>query len=345
MKRRMDILLLLGAVTIGLIMTGGCGSWQEEEIQKSLMQSGYESIWNDQTQKTQPDLETVEKNASDSTTKQEVEVTEIIESDSMVNLKLDVEVPEETDASLQAKTSAMLNAESSSEVKEDPDAAVKQELDAEVKEDLDTAVKQELGATVKEEPDAAGKRELGPIENSDSDSANAPDQMQVENEQVQEEVEAEPEEENGIQDTFAQETVHQFVVERIEATCTADGYTKRYCSLCQEVASETILPCKGHVITENWWWQPTCTATGYKNVLCSVCGYVDTEKSGTVERLPHTIVEAVVQQGNCMSDTIIQQKCTVCQEIIEEDRYTEYNKHCWSSNEEGTYCDWCGISK
>ena len=140
-------------------------------------------------------------------------------------------------------------------------------------------------------------------------------------------------------------TEHNFVTEITEATCLENGKHKKYCAFCGTIVSEMVLPAKGHNMTESWWWQATCTETGYRNVLCSVCGYIDEANSGTVERLPHSIIDVKVQQGNCMMDTVIYHKCSVCGEMIEEERYTEHDDHNWCTDEEGTYCERCGISR
>lgn len=68
------------------------------------------------------------------------------------------------------------------------------------------------------------------------------------------------------------------------------------------------------------------------------------------EPLPHDVEDIVIQEGNCMKDTVIQHICKICGVKVQGDtRYTVYDKHNWITEwvdrESITYCEWCGVAK
>jgi hypothetical protein len=69
-------------------------------------------------------------------------------------------------------------------------------------------------------------------------------------------------------------------VETVPATCTEDGYTRVYCSICGNVIEETIIKASGHQPGE---WEivtpATASTSGLKVKKCSVCGTVLEEKT------------------------------------------------------------------
>ena len=66
---------------------------------------------------------------------------------------------------------------------------------------------------------------------------------------------------------------HEYTeIERVEPTCTTDGYVTKVCGLCEKVKT-TKLPALGHTAGE---WtvvmEPTCTTEGQMSTICTVCG-------------------------------------------------------------------------
>ena len=67
-----------------------------------------------------------------------------------------------------------------------------------------------------------------------------------------------------------------------------------------------------HAWTEYWWSYPTCAAHGDVTVYCALCNEVDESKTGRVEPLGHTIEGYVVDNGDCVSPSTTEYRCTVC---------------------------------
>ena len=89
------------------------------------------------------------------------------------------------------------------------------------------------------------------------------------------------------------EHVHNYVVDRKEATCEEKGYTQKKCSVCGEVleGSYEEIPALGHKLTKTKAKEATCIEDGTKGYwICEVCGKVFADADGTVE----TTVEACV---------------------------------------------------
>jgi len=66
---------------------------------------------------------------------------------------------------------------------------------------------------------------------------------------------------------------HEYTeIEKVEPTCTTDGYVTKVCGLCEKVKT-TKLPATGHIAGE---WtvtvEPTCTTEGQMSTTCTVCG-------------------------------------------------------------------------
>ena len=110
----------------------------------------------------------------------------------------------------------------------------------------------------------------------------------------------------------------------------------------QEVQENTCA--LGHEFEASVWETATCLKSGYYNNVCRRCGLVE---SVTVEPLPHDVEDILIQEGNCMQDTVIRHICKSCGQQVESDtRYTP-EVHKWSSavvdDREVFYCEWCGV--
>lgn len=84
---------------------------------------------------------------------------------------------------------------------------------------------------------------------------------------------------------------------------------------------------------------------GYYNKICSSCGLVECVSQ---KPIPHEAQEILVQEGNCMEDTIIRRICKMCGMQVESDiRYTPADGHRWErqilDGTETDYCIHCGI--
>ena len=104
---------------------------------------------------------------------------------------------------------------------------------------------------------------------------------------------------------------HNYVneVERVEPTCTEDGYYVLACG-CGERDAATPIPATGHdydsVVTE-----PTCTEDGYTTYTCTVCQ--DSYTGDEVEATGHNY-EEVVTAPTCTAGGYTTYTCTVCQD-------------------------------
>lgn len=143
------------------------------------------------------------------------------------------------------------------------------------------------------------------------------------------------------------EHVHSAQVALEEATCLEAGIRKEYCITCNEVLHTEKVNALGHDFTKSVWELPTCQKSGYYNNVCNRCGLVECV---TQEPLPHEVEDIMLQEGNCMEDTVIQHVCKVCRVQVKEDtRYTRSDVHAWKresiDGEEIVYCERCGVAQ
>lgn len=100
-----------------------------------------------------------------------------------------------------------------------------------------------------------------------------------------------------------------------------------------------------HEFEKSVWELPTCQKGGYYNLVCKLCGHVECV---TQEPLAHEVEDIVIQEGNCMEDTIIRHICKLCETQVKSDtRYTVYDKHDWNKvvleEGEAEECSRCGV--
>ena len=74
--------------------------------------------------------------------------------------------------------------------------------------------------------------------------------------------------------------VHGFVMQnyRKDATCTEDGYDRWVCYFCGDVVEEVLYPATGHQHVSELHRDVTCTEDGYDKTVCEDCGAVFSEK-------------------------------------------------------------------
>lgn len=101
-----------------------------------------------------------------------------------------------------------------------------------------------------------------------------------------------------------------------------------------------------HDFKKSIWELPTCQKGGYYNNICQTCGFVECV---TQNPLSHEPEDILIQEGNCMEDTVIRHVCKVCGFQVKSDtRYTEYEKHEWINEMvdgmEMQVCIRCGIA-
>lgn len=114
----------------------------------------------------------------------------------------------------------------------------------------------------------------------------------------------------------------------------------------QTQEEKSLIQVHEHTFVKNVWESATCEKSGYYTKVCSECGL---EENVQEAPLAHETEAVVVQEGNCMEDTIIRYVCKYCQQQIgQEIRYTEVEIHDPAeSNVDGviiTYCLRCGVT-
>lgn len=106
-----------------------------------------------------------------------------------------------------------------------------------------------------------------------------------------------------------------YVAEKVEATCTVNGWQVKKCRNCGEtIATEPIIA-QGHRYGDvtNIITPATCTTKGQKQILsqCSVCLYVDTSRLEDIEPLGHNYpdVWTITKQPTCEETGSKQRVC------------------------------------
>lgn len=125
-----------------------------------------------------------------------------------------------------------------------------------------------------------------------------------------------------------------------EATCTVDGSEKRTCSICKKEETRPI------TAAHQWGeWKIVEPAThetpGLKERECSV----DHEKQQ--EEIPayggeHEYKLDKTIEGDCVTKTVYEYKCSVCGDIRKEEGNIVPDKHVGTKYDCGLHCEFCG---
>lgn len=92
---------------------------------------------------------------------------------------------------------------------------------------------------------------------------------------------------------------HSFVSQRIEPTCTENGYTKYTCSRCEKTYTADETEALGHIIETLSPIEPTCTADGKsEGKICRLCGEVIVEQQ-IIKATGHKYIVRVVKRATC----------------------------------------------
>ncbi len=109
---------------------------------------------------------------------------------------------------------------------------------------------------------------------------------------------------------------HEWVeTDRVEPTCTEDGYIEYTCTKCSETKKET-LKALGHEFIHEAEYEidrvePTCTEDGYVTYKCSRC---DETETVVLKALGHNITDEVYErvEPTCTEDGYVTYKCSRC---------------------------------
>lgn len=103
----------------------------------------------------------------------------------------------------------------------------------------------------------------------------------------------------------------------IKATCTTSGYKVDYCPDCNYSKVHSIVPAKGHELSENWYdmVEPSCTSKGSRYKTCANCDYLELVELDSLKHLLVTItpgVEPTCTQGGYTTESY----CSVCKQVF-----------------------------
>lgn len=129
---------------------------------------------------------------------------------------------------------------------------------------------------------------------------------------------------------------HTIKTEQTSPTCTENGITRTYCTVCGEVFSSNITPALGHSF-ESVTVPSTCTVHGYTANICKVDGF---EQPGTRVELPlteHSLEWVVVKAATTTETGIRQQVCTVCHNVLAMEDIPKLMNYIKNANGTGTY--------
>ena len=101
----------------------------------------------------------------------------------------------------------------------------------------------------------------------------------------------------------------------VKPTCTEDGYTRNFCSLCGAEFRTDVVKAKGHAFSA--WKQvadATCTAEGAMERTCSTCG---TRETKAIAATGHAEVLIPAVEATCTESGLTEGKtCDTCGEVL-----------------------------
>ncbi|MBO4359603.1 MAG: DUF4430 domain-containing protein [Eubacteriaceae bacterium] len=110
---------------------------------------------------------------------------------------------------------------------------------------------------------------------------------------------------------------------RQEPTCEEEGWSECICDMCGETYRE-VLPAAGHEWEETGVTEATCLVDGHTDYVCAKCGE---EKSETIPAPGHSGKETERVEADCTNDGYIEYRCEVCGEYYRE--ILESSGHSW----------------
>ncbi len=96
--------------------------------------------------------------------------------------------------------------------------------------------------------------------------------------------------------------------ERMNATCTDNGYSRKLCDICG-YENEEILTAPGHNHKLSFSCESTCTVNGKYTYTCSVCGDTCTQ---TLDLLAHSYSASITREPTCTAEGERVYTCAGC---------------------------------
>ena len=139
--------------------------------------------------------------------------------------------------------------------------------------------------------------------------------------------------------------------DRVEPTCTEDGYIEYTCTKCSETKKET-LKALGHEFIHEAEYEidrvePTCTEDGYVTYKCSRC---DETETVVLKALGHNITDEVYErvEPTCTEDGYVTYKCSRCDKTETEVLKALGHNFVWKEGYAGLtrnklVCSRCGL--
>lgn len=107
------------------------------------------------------------------------------------------------------------------------------------------------------------------------------------------------------------ECEHNYVEEKVSATCVQDGYVKEVCNKCGDVKSEKELEKTGHDYV-SYRTNATCTEAGYEISVCEKCNTAQTTKIEEAKGHDYALMEIFTQKAE--KDNCGKYACLDCEE-------------------------------
>ena len=107
---------------------------------------------------------------------------------------------------------------------------------------------------------------------------------------------------------------HDYIEEKVEATCTEKGYTIHTCRRCSETYQDGEIEALGHDYAEEK-IEATCTGKGYTTHTCRRCS--ETYQDGETEALGHDYIEEKVE-ATCTEKGYTTHTCRRCSDTYQD---------------------------